>query len=70
MTVSTSTGLMVTEDSTRGVALESPTVIPMEMSGRRVLVTNRMQTSLLLKLKDGVGTFFEALGLEVLKTIG
>lgn len=51
--MSTGTGLMHAEEDTRGVALESPAVIPMEMSGRRVLVTNKMQTFLLLKLKDG-----------------
>lgn len=55
MTMSKGIGLMDTEEDTRGVALESPTVIPMEMSGRRVLVTSKM-------LKDGAGTFSEALG--------
>jgi len=60
MTMSTGTGLTDTEDDIRTGALESPTVIPMEMSGR-VLVTNKMKTSLLLKLKDGAGTFFVAL---------
>lgn len=59
--MSTGTGLMDTEEDTRGAALESPTVTPMAMSGRRVPVTNKMQASLLLMLIDRAGTFFEAL---------